>query len=434
MAKDGLNLDAGRRQVWIVNHYAAGPDEPSGTRHYALARRLVARGHQVTIFAASLDHATGRDRIAGRLTLARRQTVDGVQFVWLRTVPYRGNTLRRQLNMLSFLVMFLVAQAGDPAPDVIIGSTVHPFAAWGAWLAAKVRGARFLFEIRDLWPQTLVDLGAMRLGSPVERGLRLLEAFLVRRASSVITLLPGIRDYLREQGLPSGHVVYIPNGADLDAFAAGLAIGEAPDEVAATLAEAERLRAAGRFVIGYTGAFGRVNRCDLIARAAVIAERRMPGRVGLILVGDGPERPVIERAAAGSPAVCIGRPIPKRWVPGLLRAVDATVVHTTFTPVYRYGISFNKLFEYMAAGRPVVFACDSAYDPVRSAGAGVSIPPDDPEGLATAFLELADASPEVRDAMGAAGRDYVSHEHSFEPLDQTLAMLVEGGLSDADRS
>ena len=141
--------------------------------------------------------------------------------------------LVRSFNMLSFLLVFLVVQTREATPDLVIGSTVHPFAALGGWIAARLRGARFAFEIRDLWPQTLVDLGAMREGSPFERGLRLLEAFLVRRASAVITLLPGIRDYLRERGLPDDHVVYVPNGADLEAFDARPGLGAAPAEVTA---------------------------------------------------------------------------------------------------------------------------------------------------------------------------------------------------------
>lgn len=177
------------RNVWIVNHYAAAPDVPAGTRHYDLGRVLVARGHRVTIFAAGRSHLTGREiRVTGR-RLTRREWLDGVQFVWLRTSPYHGNTWRRQLNMLSFVVVFLVVQTRSLRPDVVIGSTVHPFAAFAAWLAARLRGATFVFEIRDLWPQTLIDLGAMRPGSPGERLLRTLESFLVRRAAAVVTLL-----------------------------------------------------------------------------------------------------------------------------------------------------------------------------------------------------------------------------------------------------
>ena len=115
----------------------------------------------------------------------------------------------------------------------------------------------------------------------------------------------------------------------------------------------------------------------------------------------------------------------------LLRALDATVVHTTYTPVYKYGISFNKLFEYMAAARPVVFACDSAYDPVAATGSGITVRPDDPERLADAFLELASATPDARAAMGSAGREYVTREHNVARLGETLHLVVEGRLPSA---
>jgi glycosyltransferase involved in cell wall biosynthesis len=420
------------RRVWIVNHHASLPDQPSGTRHLALARELVARGHAVTIFAASFGHHSGVDRRLKARDLYRVEVFDGVRFVWLRTTPYRGNNWRRQVNMLSFLVAFMVVQTRERRPDFVIGSTVHPFAAFGGWLAARLRGARFAFEVRDLWPQTLVDLGAMRVGSPGERLLRGMEAFLVRRATAVITLLPGMRDYLAEQGLPTEHVVYIPNGADLSAFEDAPPPGDLPESTRASLGEIARLRSEGRFVLGYLGAFGRVNRVDVIAEAAIIGEAREPGRVGIVLVGDGPERPEVERLAARHPAVAFGPPVPKSTVPVLLRALDATVVHTTYTPVYKYGISFNKLFEYMAAARPVVFACDSAYDPVATAGAGITVRPDDPQSLADAFLELARATPDARAAMGSAGRAYVTREHNVATLGETLHEVVEGQLPAAD--
>ena len=418
----------GGRRVWIVNHYASTPDEATGTRHHGLARELVARGHAVTIFAAGFSHGSGREKRLASGSLCRVEWFDGVRFVWLRTLPYRGNTWQRRLNMLSFLAVFVIVQTRERVPDTVIGSTVHPFAAFGGWLVAKLRGAEFMFEIRDLWPQTLVDLGAMRVGSAGERLLRALEAFLVRRASVVITLLPGMRDYLTERGLPAQHVVYIPNGADLAAFAASTPTGDEPEAVRHSLQEIARLRADGRFVLGYVGAFGRVNRVDVIVQAAALAESRDPGRVGVVLIGEGPEGLEAERLAAPNPAVEFGPPIPKRFVATVLRALDATVVHTTLTPVYRYGISFNKLFEYMAAERPVVFACETAYDPVQATGAGVTVRPDDPERLADAFLDLAAATPEARAAMGSAGRAYVTREHNIEHLGETLLAVIEGRL------
>ena len=413
--------------VWIVNQYAVAPDRPAaaGSRAFDLARTLVARGDRVTIFAAGVSHLSGREERLTRGRLYRTASFDGVRFVWLRTFPYLGNTWRRPINMLTYVVAFLVVQTRFDRPDTVVGSTVHPFAAFGAWLAARSRKGRFVLEIRDLWPQTLVDIGALTQGSPGERMLRLLEAHLVRRASVVITLLPGMKEYLSEQGLPAGHVVYIPNGVDLEVFGAADRTTASP-AAEPVMREIRRMRESGRFVLGYIGTFGRVNGVDVLVRAAEIAEERAPGRVGLLLVGDGPDRESVERLARSVPAVTVRAAVAKQHVPEILRALDATVVHATATPVYRYGISFNKLFEYMAAGRPVVFACESTYDPVAEAGAGVTIPPNDPERIAEAFLEMAATTPEIRTAMGRAGRAFVTRNHDLAYLGLAFAAVVEG--------
>ena len=415
----------GGREVWIVNHYADAPDRPAGPRHFQLARQLVEQGRRVTIFAAGFSHVKGREERVPPGRLYKTGEFEGVRFVWTWTFPYQGNTWRRQVNMLSFLITFLIVQTRFRKPDSVLGSTVHPFAALGAWFVARVRGARYVFEIRDLWPQTLVDLGAMRVGSPGERLLRSIEAFLVRHASAVVTLLPGIRDYLLERGLPADHVVYIPNGVDLAAFDSVPA--DEPEQaarVARSLDAVARLRTEGRLVLGYVGALGRVNQIEIVINAALLAERRSPGRIGLVIIGDGPERPALEQLVGAGDPVAFGPTVQRRFVPQLLRGMDAAVVHATETPVYRYGISFNKLFEYMAAEIPVIFACSSAYDPVATTGAGLSVRPDDSEDLAEAFLELARRTPEERAEMGAIGRAYVSREHNIETLGKQLAAVL----------
>ena len=416
------STDARRRRVWIVNHYADAPDRASGTRHFDLARRLVAAGDDVTIFASGFSHVTGREERLRRWQLYRRQTFDGVRFVWLRTTPYRGNGGRRQLNMLSFVVSFLIVQWRVARPDVIVGSTVHPFAAWSAWLASVLRRADFAYEIRDLWPQTLVDMGAMRVGSLGERVLRRIEGSLVRRASVVIALLPGVADYLRGRGLPADHVLYVPNGVDLAAFdTASAAEPGRPSAAATAIALARGLETDGRVVFAYVGAFGLVNDLGTIVEAARMAEIRSPGAVGLLLIGDGPERTAIERRIDGLPGIAIAAPVPKANVPAVLAAVDVGLVHATATPVYRYGISFNKLFEYFAARRPVVFACTSSYDPVALTGAGATVPPSDADAMATAMVDLATRSVAERDAMGASGRAYVENAHDIARLAERLA-------------
>jgi glycosyltransferase involved in cell wall biosynthesis len=418
-------------RVWILNHYAGPPDRPGGTRHHSLGRALVRRGIEVTIFAASFGHATGREHKIRRRGLVLSESFDGVRFVWVRTFPYHGNTWRRMVNMVSYAIMVVLAQFGRPAPDVVIGSTVHPFAALAGWLIAKLRGARFQYEIRDLWPQTLVDLGALSPGSPLARVLWAIEAFLVRHAEIVIALLPGIPAYLEGRGLPCAHVHYLPNGADLavaDAPAAAWEPGRGEDPLEPILADLARRRAAGEVVFAYAGAHGRVNRLDTVLHAIDIANRQGGPPVRLLLVGDGPEKAALRSLAAELqlPNVEFVDPVPKDRMPELLGAIDVGVVHATETPVYRYGISFNKVFDYMAARKPIAFACKTFNDPVATSGAGMSVAPDDAEALAGAFVSLATASSDERRRMGDAGRAFVEREHDFATIGAKLAELIAG--------
>jgi glycosyltransferase involved in cell wall biosynthesis len=399
-----------------------------------LARAIARRGGEATIFASAFGHATGRlERIEGR-GLSRDERFAGVRFVWLRTFPYRGNTWRRMVNMASYALLVVLAQIGRPRPTVVIGSTVHPFAALAGWLVARLRGARYFYDVRDLWPETLIAIGALDADSPGARGLSAIEAFLVRRAEYVTTVLPGMADYLTAHGLPSDHVRYLPNGVDFAALALAdeQATSTEADDLDALLTVLEGRRAAGATVFGYVGAHGIVNRLDLILEGLQRARSRSDLPIVLVLLGDGPEKPGIRRRALelGLDDVMFADPVSKRRVPSFLAALDFGVVHETASGVHRYGVSFNKLFDYMGARIPVAFGCATDYDLVAAAGAGRTFTPGDPDAIAEAFVALAATTPEERRRMGADGRAFVEREHDLEVIGDRFADLV--GCADAD--
>ena len=423
---------SGRRQaplsVWIFNHYANTPDRPAGVRHYALGKELVERGIEVTIFAAGYSHATAEGSMAGDHRLMARETIDGIHFVWLRTFPYQVNDWRRKLNMLSYSALVIPASLTRPRPDIVIGSTVHPFAALAGWVAAKVRGARYMYEVRDLWPQTLVDLGALSPTGIGARGMWAIESFLVRRAEAVISLLPLISLYLESRGLPSDHVRYLPNGAKLSEFDAtrDRLLQRPSRTLAGLLEEVARRRAAGEVVFTYTGQHGHVNRLDVVLDALDLVNRQTSHRLSVHFVGDGPEkeRLVARAQQMGLHNAIFHDPVPKSDLPAFLASVDVGLVHTTATPVYRYGISFNKLFDYMAASLPVAFATTTAADPVRASGAGLTVAPDDPQALADGMIALIEAGPDGRRQMGERGRDFAELEHDMDVLGARLAAIL----------
>lgn len=402
----------------MFNHYASGPDRGVGTRHFDLAEAMVPRGWESTIFAAGFSHFTGmEERLAG-LTLRRREQVGSTEFVWLRTVPYRGNDWRRAVNMLSYAVMAVATQQLKRRPHVIVGSTVHPLGALSALLAARLRRVPFIYEIRDLWPQTLVDMGRLRPSGSTARLLYAAERRLVLGAEAVVSLLPGVHAYLEDRGLPTGHVVHIPNGTRI-----GGARGSIPASLQATF---DRSRADGRLVAAYAGVHGDINRLDVLVRAARrCLDLGVP--LDMLLIGDGPEKAGLEALATslGATNVAFHDPVPKRDIREVLAAADFLVFHLADTPVLRFGISSNKLFDYLAAERPIVFACRSGNDPVADADAGISVRPDDPEALAEALSRLAMVEPEQRAAMGSRGRAYVERHHDIDRLAARFADVLD---------
>jgi len=390
-------------KIWMFNHYAITPEQAGGTRHFSLAQRLIERGHQPVIIASNYDHFNGKDRHPGA-TGPVKEDVQGVPFVWIPTRSYTGNGKGRALNMLDFTRGFRGLNGLNlEKPDVIFGSTPHLFTPYAAQKLARRMNVPFVLEIRDVWPQTLVDLGNFSENSPMIRVLAWMEKRLYRTADQIISLLPGAGDHCAALGAPRDRLHWIPNGIDLKFSPSDLP--QRPED--------------GQFIAMFAGAHGLANGLDTVLDAAKITGS---APVKFRLMGDGPEKPrLLQRAKdEGISNVEFLDSVPKKEVYGQLAQADAYIMLLKASEVFRWGVSPNKLFDYMACGRPIVFAVSSSNSPVESAGCGLRIPADDPEALAEACRTLAESSRDERLAMGAKGRAYVEANHSFEVLTDRL--------------
>ncbi len=410
--------------IWMLNHYAHPPDTPGGTRHYDFARELVKQGHEITIFASSFDHRTRKDTRLQKGQSYRRENIDGVEFVWVRTSPYYGgNDWRRVVNMLSYALRVVpLGLRLKGKPDVVLASSPHPFAGVAGWLLAKLKGARFIFEVRDLWPQTLVEVGGYSSKSPAVKLMGILEKFLYRRASKIVILLPKASDYIAGLGITVSKIVYIPNGVSPELFSNTEA--KLPAGLYKLISD---LKSQGKFLVSYAGAHGIANALDTIIEAAKWLQDDKNDKIHFLLVGEGPEKErLIEKARSyGLDNISFHKPIPKRVVPSLLGSSDIAIVSFRKTDLYRYGISVNKLWDYMMAARPIVWAIDSANDPVAEAGCGITVPPEDGQAMAEAIIKLCNMSQQERQEMGKRGYDYVMKHHSVPVLAKKLQEVIE---------
>ncbi|HEX8242223.1 MAG TPA: glycosyltransferase family 4 protein [Longimicrobium sp.] len=404
------------RLLW-VNHFAVLPQQGGGTRHFELGRELVRRGWEVTVAASDLNLHTRRYSARGGESDRRAvdEVVDGVRFRWLWAPPYTANDWRRARNWLAFSARVRRGQAGERA-DVVIGSSPHLFAALAAERLARRWGVPFVLEVRDLWPESLLAVGARR--GAFYRALDRIARHLYRRAARIVVLARGSADYLAaERGVPREKLVLVPNGVDVSAFASV----DRPERAELTLV--------------YTGAHGPANGLDAVLDAA---ERlRGDGRIRFLLVGDGPAKAelVDDARRRGLENVEFRDPIPKAEMPRLLAGADAGLMVLRQAPLFSFGVSPNKLFDYLGAALPVVCNVPGEVAAmVADAGAGEQAADASGAALADAVLRLAAHPPAERAAMGRAGRAWVAREHDRPVLAERLDRMLREVVKAQDRS
>jgi glycosyltransferase involved in cell wall biosynthesis len=380
-------------------------------RHYYLARGLAARGHQPVVISGSRSHLfTAPPEVSGAFTI---EPVDGLTYCWVAVPRYdRAISIRRVVNMVAFAVALERLPIGRlPPPDAILVSSPSPFPILVAARWARRFRARLVFEVRDIWPLTLRELGGMSPRHPLVVLMQRLEDYAYGVSDSVVSVLPAAERHMISRGMDPAKFSYLPNGIDLDGSLAG---DEAPEAVRALIRS-------GAFTVGFVGTLGRANVLETLIDAARLLD---PDAFRVVVVGQGPERAQLTARARALPNVVFAGPVPKERVASVIRLFDACYVGYRRSSLYRFGVSPNKLYDYMAAGRPVLFAADAANQPVQEADCGRTVPPEDPAALAAAIRSLAELSAAERARLGANARAYVECHHSYDRLADDLADIL----------
>ena len=380
--------------IWIINHYALTPDQAGGTRHYDIARQLIAKGHKVTIIASSFHYALHKEM----KTYPSDQEylieeIEGINFIWIKTTPYLTNGIKRVLNMLEFTRQLKVLKTLPLSkPDIIVGSSVHLFAVYGAYKLSKFFKVPFVMEVRDIWPQTLIDMGIPKF-HPFIILLGFMERFLYQKADSIITLLPKASEHIESFGIPASKIFWVSNGVDTNPF-----INPQPSH----------LLNAEKFNLLYVGSIGMANNLELLIDAA--KELIELNDLAITIVGTGPLKETLQKQAQDLKNITFLPPISKTDVPALLSEADLLYVALKDLPLYRFGMSMNKVFDYMASAKPILFASNVASNPVAISNSGIIIDPDDKDAIVNAVRRVYNATKETQKTMGDNGKAYVQ-EH-----------------------
>ena len=405
-------------RIWLINHYAVPP------RYYPLARQnyfakyLMRAGHEVTIFAASTVHNSDLNLIEDD-TPYREDVVDGVHYVLIRCKSYHGNGVSRILNMLEFARKLPGVCNKYPRPDAIVATSMPPMSCAAGIKLARKYGCRGIAEIADLWPESIVAYGIAGPRNPAVLYLRWLEKWIYKKADAVVFTMEGAYDYILEQGwereIPRSKVHYINNGVDLEHFRYNREHFTVDDP---------DLTDPDTFKVIYTGSIRKVNNLGLLLDAA--KELRDP-RGRFLIWGDGDEREALQQRVAEeniSNVVFKGR-VEKKYVPYITSCADLNIAHNTPSSLFRFGISFNKLFDYLAAGKPVLSDFPCPYNPAVLLHASLCV--DDPtaQNIAQAVTQVAAMDREQYNEL-CSNAEKAAVEYDFRNLTNKLLQVING--------
>lgn len=385
-----------------------------GGRHFYLARELAKQGHRVYVIASASHHLLRNQPIFN--TPYQLEQQGDFTFVWVKMPSYtEAHSKQRALNWFIFpWRIHKLAKVIPDKPDAVLCSSPSPISFLGAqWLAKKFR-ARLVFEVRDIWPLTLTEIGGYSVKHPFIRLMQWVEDKAYRDADHVVSNLRNAVDHMVGRGMPKEKFTWVPNGFSLDEVNL-----QAPLNPGASAQLPEN-----KFVIGYTGTLGVANALDTFIEAAELLKNH--SELAFVLVGGGKEKDRLQALVVQKQLnnVHFIDPIPKVEIQAMLAKFDACYLGWLKDDLYRFGIGANKIPEYLYSGKPVVHAYSGACDPIEEAGAGVQVEAQSPHALAEGIMALYQRPVSERAALGMNGRKAALKYYEYGKLGKQLATVL----------
>lgn len=403
--------------IWLINHYAVPPKYYPLARQTYFAKYLMAMGHTVTIFAASSVHNSDVNLITDGKKW-REETVDGVHYVYIKCCDYQGSGLKRVYNICEFAWKLPGVCKQFPKPDAIVATSMPPTScAMGVRMGRKW-GCKTVAEIADLWPESIVAYGIAGPHNPAVIALRRLEKWIYKKADAVVFTMEGAYDYIVEQGwekeIPRSKVHYINNGVDLEQFDYNKEHFRVEDP---DLDDPDTFKAV------YTGSIRRVNNLGLLLDAAKCVKNP---NIRFLIWGDGDERAALEQRVRDEDIsnVAFKGKVEKKYIPSIVSRADLNFAHNDPSPLFRFGISFNKLFDYLAAGKPILCDFPCPHNPATSYYAGVEVSTAQPLQIAEAINALSAMTKQERQVYCANARR-AAEDYDFKRLTDKLIAVIE---------
>ena len=416
--------------IWYIFPAVGGPGLGRYWRGYHLARAWQNGGADPIVIGPGYHHY-----FLTRKAMVGTHLIDGVTHYFIPTRPYGNHALSRLRAILTFGIgllsdVGLAEMAASRSPDVVVYSSPYPFGYPAAHRLARRHRAALVFEVRDLWPLTLTDVLGLAPWHPFVLAAGACERMAYATADRVVSLLPNAGAHMAKRGLDPRNLVYIPNGVDVEHE------GPACPSETPLLRRARALASAGKFLLVHCGNMSITTHLSPLISAAKLLQDQGRADIAVLLIGRGQLEPSLKAQARDNRLANVEffPQVDRSEIHALLRIADAGFAALAPSAVYRLGVSLNKLFDYMLAARPIVFACDVPGNVVAKTGAGVIVPPSNPAAISAAIAHLADLPAAERARMGEQGRAYVEAEHNYRILGQRYLSVFRELRPDAFRN
>jgi glycosyltransferase involved in cell wall biosynthesis len=403
------------KTIWVLNMTSGKPDSGWGERHYYFSKFWVKKGYDVKIISGSYNHLFKNQPVIDpnkKFTL--EEVEQGITFCWVKIPKYDGGSIFKLWSMIRFAIRTRNLSAELLGkPDYILVSSMPIFPVITGWyLKKKFKAKKMFFEIRDLWPLTPMYLKGYSKWHPIVMIMAWVEKFGYRKADAIVSLLPNANKYIDPISKDPSKYYWIPNGIDEDL----LEKESLPEEIIKSIPK-------DKFIIGYTGTMGMANALEYLIDCSILLKEQED--IHFVFVGDGYLKEALQNRVSENQNVTFVNKINKNQVQAMLKLFSVCFVGRNNTPLFDYGVSSNKFFDYMLAKKPVISSSNKIKDPVELSGCGYVVEPESAEAIKEAILKLQSMSPEKRDQMAIKGYEYVKEFHNFNYLSNLYVKLFE---------
>ncbi|MDC1429229.1 glycosyltransferase family 4 protein [Emcibacteraceae bacterium] len=404
-----------KKTFWYINDYAGSKHHGMVFRDYYIAKELLKKGHKVYIISAAFSHLFKTPpEIRGHYT---HELIDGIEYIWVKVPHYKNSTdKKRVLKWLVFLMkVFWMPKKDLSNPDYIIAGQLNPFLILTVqWLAQKYN-AVLACDVRDLWPLTLCDVGGYSPKHPFIRVMQWFSDYAYRNADMITSSLPNAYEYLKTRGLKKEKFQFIPNGISIEDMTNNKPLSKK------TLKQIPK----NKFIIGYTGGMGIAKCLDSFLNAAVYLKGYSD--IEFILVGEGRFEKELKRMKKDLNLnnVRFISAVPKDEVQSVVNLFDVCFIATKKRELYKYGVSQNKLFDYLYAAKPILYAINDHNSVIDQTNCGITVDSSDPKDIARGAIALYGLSIKERVEMGERGKKLISLQHNYKHSAEKLINALE---------